>query len=68
MDTPLEEQHQFRHVTCNIAVSEHEIVGQGTLSLSVIEPVIPCSQVNFVYLTCVDQTVTYLFVFISYVG
>ena len=52
MDTPLEEQHQFRHVTCNIAVSEHEIVGQGTLSLSVIEPVIPCSQVNSIYLTC----------------
>jgi len=26
MDTPLEEQHMFQNVTCNIATSEHEVI------------------------------------------
>jgi protein regulator of cytokinesis 1 len=40
MDTPLEEQHQFHHVTCNIAAEEHEVVAEGALSMAVIEQVI----------------------------
>ena len=39
MDTPLEEQQQFHHVTCNIAAEEHEIVGEGVLSIAVLEQV-----------------------------
>ena len=39
MDTPVEEQHRFQHVTSNIASAEHEIITPGTLSLNVIEEV-----------------------------
>eukprot|EP00250_Pteridium_aquilinum_P015622 c22678_g1_i2 orf=419-1870(+) len=37
MDTPVEEQQEFQHVTCNIAAAEHEVFTEGALSLSVIE-------------------------------
>ena len=40
MDTPLEEQQEFHHVTCNIAAEEDEIVAAGVLSEAVIEQVI----------------------------
>ncbi|XP_010536523.1 PREDICTED: 65-kDa microtubule-associated protein 3 isoform X2 [Tarenaya hassleriana] len=32
MDTPIEEQQEFQHVTCNIAASEHEITEPNSLS------------------------------------
>ena len=39
MDTPVEEQHRFQHVTSNIAAAEHEITTPGALFLNVIEEV-----------------------------
>lgn len=39
MDTPVEEQQHFQHVTCNIAAAEHEVFTPGALSLSVIDHV-----------------------------
>ncbi|XP_010555626.1 PREDICTED: 65-kDa microtubule-associated protein 3-like [Tarenaya hassleriana] len=32
MDTPIEEQQEFQHVTCNVAASEHEITEPNSLS------------------------------------
>ncbi|MCO5573191.1 hypothetical protein L7F22_026958 [Adiantum nelumboides] len=37
MDTPVEEQQEFHHVTCNIAAAEHEVYAAGALSISVLE-------------------------------
>ncbi|KAF8413054.1 hypothetical protein HHK36_001030 [Tetracentron sinense] len=37
MDTPIEEQHMFQNVTCNIAASEHEITEPNTLSVEFID-------------------------------
>ncbi|XP_059666997.1 65-kDa microtubule-associated protein 3-like [Cornus florida] len=36
MDTPIEEQQMFQHVTCNIAASEHEITEPNMLSVDFI--------------------------------
>ncbi|KAJ4882382.1 65-kDa microtubule-associated protein 3 [Raphanus sativus] len=32
MDTPIEEQQEYQHITCNIAASEHEITQANSLS------------------------------------
>ncbi|KAG7612635.1 hypothetical protein ISN44_As05g046370 [Arabidopsis suecica] len=32
MDTPIEEQQEYQHITCNIAASEHEITEANSLS------------------------------------
>jgi hypothetical protein len=40
MDTPIEEQQRFQHVTSNIAASEHEINTPGALFLNIIEEVL----------------------------
>uniref|UniRef100_A0A803MTQ9 Uncharacterized protein n=1 Tax=Chenopodium quinoa TaxID=63459 RepID=A0A803MTQ9_CHEQI len=37
MDTPVEEQQPFQHVTCNIAASEDEITGPNMLSADFIQ-------------------------------
>ncbi|KAI5057547.1 hypothetical protein GOP47_0027562 [Adiantum capillus-veneris] len=37
MDTPVEEQQEFHHVTCNIAAAEHEVFTAGALSLRILE-------------------------------
>jgi hypothetical protein len=39
MDTPMEEQQMYEHVTCNIAASEDEITAPSSLSLETIEQV-----------------------------
>lgn len=39
MDTPVEEQQMFQHVTCNIAASEHEIIEPNILSVDFINSV-----------------------------
>ncbi|XP_074319605.1 65-kDa microtubule-associated protein 3-like [Silene latifolia] len=39
MDTPVEEQHAFQNVTCNIAASEDEITGANMLSEDFIKHV-----------------------------
>ncbi|KAK1380575.1 hypothetical protein POM88_027319 [Heracleum sosnowskyi] len=36
MDTPIEEQHMFHNVTCNVAASEHEIVEPNILFVEAI--------------------------------
>ncbi|KAH0890235.1 hypothetical protein HID58_052664 [Brassica napus] len=37
MDTPIEEQQEYQHITCNIAASEHEITQANTLWLMIKE-------------------------------
>ncbi|XP_024402200.1 65-kDa microtubule-associated protein 1 isoform X1 [Physcomitrium patens] len=37
MDTPVEEQQAFQHVTCHISASEDEIIGPSSLSVETIE-------------------------------
>ncbi|KAF8116747.1 hypothetical protein N665_0014s0012 [Sinapis alba] len=32
MDTPIEEQQEYQHITCNIAASEHEVTAPNSLS------------------------------------
>lgn len=39
MDTPLEDQKRFEHVTCNIAATEDEVVTPGALARDIIEQV-----------------------------
>eukprot|EP00249_Psilotum_nudum_P011266 c23068_g2_i1 orf=84-2363(-) len=39
MDTPIEEQQLFQHVTCNIAAAEYEVTAPGMLSIDAIEQV-----------------------------
>jgi protein regulator of cytokinesis 1 len=39
MDTPLEDQQSFQHVTCNIAVTEEDITLPGSLALGIIDQV-----------------------------
>ena len=39
MDTPVEEQQNFHHVTCLIGASEEEIVHPSTLSVETLEEV-----------------------------
>lgn len=40
MDTPLEDQKRFEHVTCNIAATEDEVVTPGALARDIIEQVL----------------------------
>jgi len=42
MDTPVEEQHLFQHVTCHIAATEDEITVPGALSSETIAQVNNC--------------------------
>ncbi|KAH9561477.1 hypothetical protein CY35_05G023900 [Sphagnum magellanicum] len=37
MDTPLEDQQSFQHITCNIAVTEEDITLPGSLALGIID-------------------------------
>ncbi|KAH0943291.1 hypothetical protein HID58_002928 [Brassica napus] len=37
MDTPIEEQQEYQHITCNIAASEHEITQANSLSQDFIK-------------------------------
>jgi protein regulator of cytokinesis 1 len=37
METPLEEQQQFEHITCNIEVTEEDITVPGSLALDIID-------------------------------
>uniref|UniRef100_A0A0D3EAW4 Uncharacterized protein n=1 Tax=Brassica oleracea var. oleracea TaxID=109376 RepID=A0A0D3EAW4_BRAOL len=37
MDTPIEEQQEYQHITCNIAASEHEITQANSLSEDFIQ-------------------------------
>jgi hypothetical protein len=39
MDTPLEDQQSFQHITCNIAVTEEDITLPGSLALGIIDQV-----------------------------
>jgi hypothetical protein len=39
MQTPLEEQQQFEHITCNIEVIEEDITVPGSLALDIIDKV-----------------------------
>jgi len=39
METPLEEQQQFEHITCNIEVTEEDITVPGSLALDIIDQV-----------------------------
>lgn len=40
MDTPVEEQHKFKHVTCLTASDVDGVFNQGCLSFDVIEQVV----------------------------
>lgn len=47
MDTPIEEQQEFRNVTCNIAASEDEITESNSLSMDFLKYVsCSCSRLN----------------------
>jgi protein regulator of cytokinesis 1 len=37
MQTPLEEQQQFEHISCNIEVIEEDIMVPGSLVLDIID-------------------------------
>lgn len=39
MDTPMEEQNLFDHVTCNISASVDEVTVPGALAIDIIEQV-----------------------------
>lgn len=47
MDTPVEEQQAFQHVTCHISASEDEIIGPSSLSVETIEEV--CCTRNLIW-------------------
>lgn len=60
LDTSVDEQKQFKHVTCLISSSIDEVVRQGCLALDVIEQVI-CFFLSFFF-----SKYFYLFLVIDY--
>ena len=60
LDTSVDEQKQFEHVTCLISSSIDEVVRQGCLALDVIEQVI-CFFLSFFF-----SKYFYLFLVIDY--
>ena len=52
MDTSVEEQKRFDHVTCLISSSVDEVLKQGCLALGVIEQVILSIFIPFVFSKC----------------
>lgn len=57
MDTPIEEQQEYQHITCNIAASEHEITEANSLSEDFIKYV-SCG--DFVMLVLLYNSMTML--------
>jgi hypothetical protein len=52
METPLEEQQQFEHITCNIEVTEEDITVPGSLALDIIDQVNMNSVLFYRWLLC----------------